>query len=409
MENYLDEFSMRQASIFELRNLARDMGVNSPTIYKKEELIEKILKIANGEEKPQMPKSRQGRPPKKMHSYNEEKGLNFLRGLSESDSYIVSNSNLPKQDFDKTSFNSSWVLACPNTFKYESSQDSNSFCYEEREGYLKIMEDATGFIFQKGRCANPDTAVFVSAKTICEDNLRNGDLIKCVCKKVVANEKRYLAEIKTVNNIPFKSHKELDRLNFDNIDICTNCETNLFEKNQEINIFDNIKQGSRNIIKCKNLKEYFKILKNITLQNTGCKVIGLCIEVLPEQEGLLKFEPNTEVFYTMYGDMERQNNITIDLAVERVKRICEQNESVIFVVNEIGKLIKFQNFSLGNEAYDIKYKSLNNVYKVLSLARKFQDKNVTVISMFKDSVFSQNLFKIEEEFDNFDCNIIKIN
>ena len=78
------------------------------------------------------------------------------------------------------------------------------------------------------------------------------------------------------------------------------------------------------------------------------------------------------------------------------------------VVSEIGKLIKFQNFSLGNEAYDIKYKSLNNVYKVLSLARNFKDKNVTVIAMFKDSVFSQNLFKIEEELDNFNCNIIKL-
>ena len=59
-----NEVSMRQASIFELRTLARNMGVNSPTTLKKEQLIERILKIVNGEEKPSLPKSRAGRPPK---------------------------------------------------------------------------------------------------------------------------------------------------------------------------------------------------------------------------------------------------------------------------------------------------------------------------------------------------------
>ena len=72
----IDEYSMRQASIFELRNMARDMGVNSPTVLKKEELIDKMLKIIKGEEKPQMPKSRQGRPPKQTLAISNKNSAN---------------------------------------------------------------------------------------------------------------------------------------------------------------------------------------------------------------------------------------------------------------------------------------------------------------------------------------------
>ena len=58
----IDEITMRNMGIFDLRNLARDVGVLSPTTCKKEELIEKILQILSGEKEPQVPKNRQGRP-----------------------------------------------------------------------------------------------------------------------------------------------------------------------------------------------------------------------------------------------------------------------------------------------------------------------------------------------------------
>ena len=66
-KDFLDEFSMRQMSIYELRNVARQVGVLSPTTLKKEELISKVNAILSGEIKPEIPKSRQGRPPKNLH------------------------------------------------------------------------------------------------------------------------------------------------------------------------------------------------------------------------------------------------------------------------------------------------------------------------------------------------------
>lgn len=408
MKNYIDEISMRQASIFELRNLARDMGVNSPTIYKKEELIAKILKIANGEEKPQMPKSRQGRPPKKMHTYIDEKQLNVLNGLSKNDCNNILKKALEDKDFDSAKLNNSWVLACPNTYNYESVSEDTSFCFEQKQGYLQIMEDGVGFIFQMGRCANADTAVFVSKKDIELNKLKSGDFIECVCKKVHSNSTRYLAEIKSINKIDYKKYNATQRTNFDDCVIANKPTGFLFDKSEENSALANVKVGARNILKCKSLCEFENIFKNLLCQNKAYNVVALCLEVLPEQEGLLKFGANFESFYTMYGDTERQNNLTIGLAVERVKRLAEENKEVVFIVNDLGKLIKFQNFALGNDAYEIKYKSLNNVFKVLTLARQMEENDVTVLACFKDNVFYENLYKIEEEFENLNCVVLNI-
>ena len=208
MKNYLDEYSMRQASIFELRTLARDMGVNSPTIYKKEQLIDKILKIANGEEKPYVPKSRQGRPPKKkIVSFIENNSKNPFAEVENFSNEKICNMSLNKKDFDNTEFSGSWILACPNTFNYSCDEgvENSKFLFENKTGYLFTMQDGSGFLFQEGRSANADTAIFISNKTIVDYNLKSGDLIECVCKKIISNETRYLTEIKKVNGLPSAS------------------------------------------------------------------------------------------------------------------------------------------------------------------------------------------------------------
>lgn len=57
--------SLDALGIFELRDYARNVGVDSPTTYNKDVLIEKILSILSGEAKP-APRSRRGRPPKPL-------------------------------------------------------------------------------------------------------------------------------------------------------------------------------------------------------------------------------------------------------------------------------------------------------------------------------------------------------
>lgn len=51
--------------IYELRTLAREIGVRDATIHKKMDLVKKIEEIENGTVKPYIRTSKQGRPPKK--------------------------------------------------------------------------------------------------------------------------------------------------------------------------------------------------------------------------------------------------------------------------------------------------------------------------------------------------------
>lgn len=76
--------------IYELRKLAREIGVKSPTSLKRAELIEKINAIETGKELPCIMQTRRGRPIKQINfTYDiSEKGfksdyVNFLLDLKE--------------------------------------------------------------------------------------------------------------------------------------------------------------------------------------------------------------------------------------------------------------------------------------------------------------------------------------
>ena len=95
----------------------------------------------------------------------------------------------------------------------------------------------------------------------------------------------------------------------------------------------------------------------------------------------------------------------INLAVSRVKRLVELNKNVVFIVNEIRKIIKHQNFTLGYSAEEIKNNSLNNCYSILSLARKTElDNSVTVCSLLKTEEESNFINLLKNELDNMNCN-----
>ena len=69
----MDNFSvekLEELGIFEIRNIAREVGVYSPTTLKKQELIDSIINIMNGKLEPYVRKTKQGRPPKSISSLN---------------------------------------------------------------------------------------------------------------------------------------------------------------------------------------------------------------------------------------------------------------------------------------------------------------------------------------------------
>ena len=56
-----DKEQLQRLSVYTLRNIAREIGVKSPTTLTKQSLIEEILQIESGKRKPCEP-SKRGRP-----------------------------------------------------------------------------------------------------------------------------------------------------------------------------------------------------------------------------------------------------------------------------------------------------------------------------------------------------------
>ncbi len=77
MDNYKKQ-ELDALGIYELRTVARNIGVKSPTTKKHDELVECILKIQNGEEKASS--SNKGRPPKKISLASSNLDLDKIEG-----------------------------------------------------------------------------------------------------------------------------------------------------------------------------------------------------------------------------------------------------------------------------------------------------------------------------------------
>lgn len=405
MSKYLDEYSMRQTSIFELRNIARDMGVLSPTIYKKEDLIKKLLKIISGEEKPQMPKTRQGRPPKKTlssqnfnNAISGENLVSFKNCLLEENENNVANL---KYDFKSPITGGYSVLASPE-FVYgdEGVFKDDNLNTKTEIGYFHLVQNKYGYIFEVGRTKNVENVICVPENFIAEFNLKSGDLVECVSKEVVSTKTKYVLNIKSVNGY---SNKNKNRKTFEQMEIDFNF------KNQDVFLdnslpISNSKLGTRNIILTPTLKT-FNLLTNKINNNKNFCVVSLILDALPEDIAQISFENENETFYTILGDSEKQNNITVNLAIGRVKRLAEENKNVVLLVNDIKKMIKYQNFLYDYGFEDLKNKSLDTTYSLLSLARNLKQGNsITIYALLKTA--KNNLFDniIINELDNMNCN-----
>ena len=77
-----EKSQLHEISIFSLRNIARELGVYAPTKLKKNELIDEILTIENGEKQPCTP-SKRGRPLKsRIEAVNTENDKTFFGVIS---------------------------------------------------------------------------------------------------------------------------------------------------------------------------------------------------------------------------------------------------------------------------------------------------------------------------------------
>lgn len=166
--------------VYELRNLAREIGVKAPTMLTKEEIANAIILVLRGEEKPY--RTTFGRPVKSGGKFVE--ALNLLKGQTVPREIIQTPKNLLN---NYCSFLSNDMII-------------PTFAEVSFRGYVKVMQENTAIVMAKGYCVDDFVHNVVITKEIFSDYpLKDGDIVECLAASIGEDRPKVVTQIKSVN------------------------------------------------------------------------------------------------------------------------------------------------------------------------------------------------------------------
>ena len=324
MNKVYNRSTLSNMGIFELREYARSVGVDSPTMYKKDVLIDKIAAVLEGEIAPK-PRSNRGRPPKPL----------ITKPLSDS-SYI----NTPVMPVGKTS-------AILND---SASNDYDDF--EEREGILEVHNDGYGFLrvhnYEPG-----DKDAYISNQLIKKYRLRKGDMIKGNVRKIREDKQIAVFNIISVNGV--KPEDVIRRVNFEDlVPIYPDERFKLELPNsrfdiaiRSIDLISPIGKGQRGMIvsppKAGKTTILKKIANSVALNHPEAHLIVLLIDERPEEVTDMQRSTKGEVIYSTFDDHHTR---AAELVLARAKRLVEMNKDVIILLDSLTRLARAYNLTI---------------------------------------------------------------
>lgn len=197
--NNLSKEALENLGIYELRSVARQVGVYSPTKYKKDILIGKITAIVSGEEQPYIKKTNQGRPPKQIAGLDEILNI-FVPNIEQKDQF--------EQKFHENLFTPALmqtIKVLPNNF-------------EEFEGYLRILNGNYGVVFKNGYFEGNKHTYYLTPQILTKIGLREGDHIRGICYYMDDTKPKIIKDIKFVNGVNLPVGEQILREDFEKLE-----------------------------------------------------------------------------------------------------------------------------------------------------------------------------------------------
>lgn len=306
------ESNLEKKKLDELRILAKDLGIKSPTTYKKSDLIQKILEES-----------------KKAEEAKEE--IKAVETSAED----------PAEDFSD-----------------EGSLGEKFSC----EGLLETLPDGFGFLRTKKYESGPED-IYVSPKQIKMFRLKTGDYIKGIARYKDSKDKfSPLIFVSDVNGL--KAADAYKRSSFENLTPIYPEEKLSLEIGKDytsqrmIDLVAAIGRGQRGLIVSQPKAGKTTLIKDIELalekNYNDLKIIVLLIDERPEevtdfQRFVNKYrDPEDELKRTEVAsstfDQEPQHHISMaELVLERAKRLVEDNKDVVILLDSITRLSRAYN------------------------------------------------------------------
>lgn len=303
---------LKNKKIMDLRNIAKGLNIPSPYKYKKDELIELIVK-------------------------SDKKNGKIEDGETEENEKIdISDINIED-------------LSDKATEEIEQLEDINM-----AEGILEIHMDGYGFLRQDNYQSGDDD-VYISPSQIRRFRLQTGDKITGVTRPPKSGEKfRALLYVQAVNGLdPETSTK---RPNFDTLTPLYPRERLKLETSPSefamrmIDLVAPIGKGQRGMIVSPPKAGKTTLLKmvanSIAKNHPEVEIIILLIDERPEEVTDMKRSVKGDVIYSTFDELPKNHTKVAEIVFERAKRLVEHGKDVVILLDSITRLARAYNLNI---------------------------------------------------------------
>ena len=301
----MDLSILRDKKVADLRVIAKAMGIKGITKYRKDELIDLIVRAGVEE---------------------EEK-------VEEIDIEDINMDQLPDKVAEEL----------------EQIDNINS-----AEGILDVHQEGYGFL----RCDNylsGDNDIYVSPAQIRRFKLKTGDKIFGITRPAKSGEKyKALLYVKNVNGL--SPETSIDRPDFDSLTpiyprermaletISTDLSTRLIDliapigKGQRGMIVSPPKAGKTTLLK--------KIANAISRNHPEIEIIVLLIDERPEEVTDMKRSVKGDVVSSTFDELPSHHTKVAEIVLERAKRLVEHGKDVVVLLDSITRLARAYNLTI---------------------------------------------------------------
>ncbi len=325
-----------------LRDLGREIGVKSPTSKNKEELITEILAIQNGELEPHKqgfhgaPIKMQKADLSEFYDTTDFNGNEAEGGASQGceAAHLTRRPDYFRENGERTTL---------------KAKDKDSLVCE---GVLEQCAAGYGFL-RANNYENSDKDVYVSLINIKRFNLRRGDKVKCIAKKVRENDLPALQDVIAINDL--EPQVFLRRENFDDLLPYYPTEKIRLETKDGANdvslrlldFFAPLGMGQRGLIvappKTGKTTLLKKIAQSIEKNYPEIKLIVLLIDERPEEVTDIKRSVSGEVVFSTFDENAEHHVRAAELVINRAKRLVEVGQNVVILMDSITRLTRAYN------------------------------------------------------------------
>ena len=228
---------------------------------------------------------------------------------------------------------------------------------EMADGILEVLQEGYGFI----RCENflpGENDVYVAPSQIRRLNLKTGDIIRGPKKAKTQAEKfsaiMYVESVNGLNPVVAQRRKAFETLTpiFPNERIHLERNSNTIAMRM-VDLISPIGKGQRGMIVSQPKSGKTTLLKQIanavTKNNPEMHLMILLIDERPEEVTDIKESitgDNVEVIYSTFDELPERHKRVSEMVIERAKRLVEQKQDVIILLDSITRLARAYNMTV---------------------------------------------------------------